>query len=283
MKEFKVTQTIASRDSEALQIYFRDVNREEMITPEEEVELAYRIHQGDEAAKEKLVRANLRFVITVAKRYQQAGGLPLADLINEGNMGLIKAAEKFDETRGFKFISYAVAWIRQSIMQAIDNNGRTIRLPQNKSALISKIKEVSNTFEQENLRQPTPDELADIMEIPVGQIVDALSSAERCQSVDEPFSDGEGNLLDVLADKESEEADRDLMAESDNIFLQDLMSHLTEREKAVISKSFGMGCAEMSINDIALEMDLTRERVRQIRTNALRKMRHVAPFVPLIA
>lgn len=284
MKAFKITQTIINRDSEALRLYFRDVIKENMIPVEEEVELASRIRSGDIEARNKLVKANLRFVISIAKRYQQASGLPIGDLVSEGNIGLIKAAEKFDETRGFKFISYAVAWIRQSIMQAIDNNGRAIRLPQNKRALIAKIQDASNLFEQMNDRQPSVEDLADILSIHEKHIRGAINSSVRCLSIDEPFTDGDGGtLLDIIEDEECDATDADLMIESDKILLQSLMKFLTERERNVITKSFGMGCSEMTINDIALDMGLTRERVRQIMTKALRKMKYYAHSSPQIA
>ena len=247
-----------------------------MITVEEEVELAQRIKKGDQAALDKLTRANLRFVVSVAKQYQNQG-ISLPDLINEGNLGLIKAAEKFDETRGFKFISYAVWWIRQSILQALAEQSRIVRLPLNQVGSLNKINKALSQFEQQYERQPSPDELADMLEIPREKIADTLRVSGRHVSVDAPFVDGEDNsLLDVLPNNDSPNADKGLVNESLNTEIERALSTLTERERDIVKYFFGIGCQEMTLEEIGEKFGLTRERVRQIKEKAIRRLRHSA-------
>ncbi|MBQ5882713.1 MAG: sigma-70 family RNA polymerase sigma factor, partial [Bacteroidales bacterium] len=254
--------------------YLQEIGREELISVEEEVELAQRIRKGDQAALEKLTRANLRFVVSVAKQYQNQG-LSLPDLINEGNLGLIKAAEKFDETRGFKFISYAVWWIRQSILQALAEQSRIVRLPLNQVGSLNKINKALQKFEQDNERLPSPDELADILEIPRDKIADTLRVSGRHVSVDAPFVDGEdNNLLDVLVNSDSPNADRGLVNESLNKEIERALSTLTERERDIVKDFFGIGTQEMTLEEIGEKFGLTRERVRQIKEKAIRRLRH---------
>lgn len=247
-----------------------------MITAEEEVELTSRIKKGDQAALEKLVLANLRFVISVAKQYQNQG-LSLPDLINEGNLGLIKAAEKFDETRGFKFISYAVWWIRQSILQALAEQSRIVRLPLNQVGSLNKINKAYSKFEQENERKPSPEELADSLELPADKVADTLRVSGRHVSVDAPFVDGEDNsLLDVLVNNDSPNADRSLIQESLAREIHRSLATLTEREADIIRLFFGIGCQEMTLEEIGERFGLTRERVRQIKEKAIRRLRHTS-------
>ena len=246
---------------------------EDLITVEEEVELAQRIRKGDRVALEKLTRANLRFVVSVAKQYQNQG-LSLPDLINEGNLGLIKAAEKFDETRGFKFISYAVWWIRQSILQALAEQSRIVRLPLNQVGSLNKISKAFSKFEQENERRPSPEELADELEIPVDKISDTLKVSGRHISVDAPFVEGEDNsLLDVLVNDDSPMADRTLVNESLSREIDRALSTLSEREKEIIQMFFGINHQEMTLEEIGDKFNLTRERVRQIKEKAIRRLR----------
>ena len=246
------------------------------MSPEEEVELAQRIRKGDQVALEKLTRANLRFVVSVAKQYQNQG-LSLPDLINEGNLGLIKAAEKFDETRGFKFISYAVWWIRQSILQALAEQSRIVRLPLNQVGSLNKINKALSQFEQQYERQPSPDELAEMLEIPREKIADTLRVSGRHVSVDAPFVDGEDNsLLDVLVNNDSPNADKGLVNESLNTEIERALSTLTERERDIVKYFFGIGCQEMTLEEIGEKFGLTRERVRQIKEKAIRRLRHSA-------
>ncbi|MBQ5678487.1 MAG: sigma-70 family RNA polymerase sigma factor, partial [Rikenellaceae bacterium] len=240
----------------------------------EEVELAQRIKKGDQEALEKLTKANLRFVVSVAKQYQNQG-LSLPDLINEGNLGLIKAAEKFDETRGFKFISYAVWWIRQSILQALAEQARIVRLPLNQVGSLNKINKAFARFEQENERAPSPEELANALELPKEKVSDTLRVAGRHVSVDAPFADGEDNsLLDVLVNTDSPNADRGLINESLSTEVERALSTLTDREKDIIKYFFGIGCQEMTLEEIGEKFGLTRERVRQIKEKAIRRLRH---------
>ena len=254
----------------------QEIGREELITVEEEVELAQRIKKGDQEALEKLTRANLRFVVSVAKQYQNQG-LSLPDLINEGNLGLIKAAEKFDETRGFKFISNAVWWIRQSILQALAEQSRIVRLPLNQVGSLNKINKALSKFEQENERMPSSDELAEILGIPREKINDTLRVSGRHVSVDAPFVDGEDNsLLDVLVNNDSPNADRGLVNESLNKEIERALSTLTERERDIVRYFFGIGCQEMTLEEIGEHFGLTRERVRQIKEKAIRRLRHSA-------
>ena len=276
MRQLKITKSITNRESASLDKYLQEIGREELITVEEEVELAQRIKKGDQAALEKLTRANLRFVVSVAKQYQNQG-LSLPDLINEGNMGLIKAAEKFDETRGFKFISYAVWWIRQSILQALAEQSRIVRLPLNQVGSLNKINKAYSKFEQENERKPSPEELADSLELPAEKVADTLRISGRHVSVDAPFVDGEDNsLLDVLVNNDSPNADRSLIMESLSKEIHRALATLTERESDIIRLFFGIGCHEMTLEEIGERFALTRERVRQIKEKAIRRLRHTS-------
>lgn len=244
-----------------------------MISVEEEVELAQRIRKGDHKALERLTRANLRFVVSVAKQYQNQG-LSLSDLINEGNLGLIKAAEKFDETRGFKFISYAVWWIRQSILQAIAEQSRIVRLPLNQVGSVNKITRMQNKFEQENERRPSIEEISDETKLPTEKVDEAMSANTRHVSVDAPFAEGdEGSLLDVLVNESSPMADRQLVAESLQAEIKQALRILNERERNVIEAFFGIGGPELTLEEIGEKYDLTRERVRQIKEKAIRRLR----------
>ena len=267
MRQLKITKSITNRESASLDKYLQEIGREELVSPEEEVELAQRIRQGDQVALEKLTRANLRFVVSVAKQYQNQG-LSLPDLINEGNLGLIKAAEKFDETRGFKFISYAVWWIRQSILQALAEQSRIVRLP------LNQVNKALGRFEQENERQPSTQELADMIDIPKDKIDDTLRVSGRHVSMDAPFVDGEDNsLLDVLPNDDSPMADRGLNKESLSTEVERALQVLPPREREIIKCFFGIGCQEMTLEEIGENLDLTRERVRQIKEKAIRKLK----------
>ena len=274
MRQLKITKSITNRESASLDKYLQEIGREDLITVEEEVELAQRIRAGDRIALEKLTRANLRFVVSVAKQYQNQG-LSLPDLINEGNLGLIKAAEKFDETRGFKFISYAVWWIRQSILQALAEQSRIVRLPLNQVGSLNKINKAFSKFEQENERRPSPEELADVLDIPVEKIADTMKVSGRHISVDAPFVEGEDNsLLDVMINDDSPNADRALINESLSKEIERvLIFTLSDRERDIVKKFFGLGIPEMTLEDIGDEFGLTRERVRQIKEKAIRKLR----------
>ena len=274
MRQLKITKSITNRESASLDKYLQEIGKEDLITVEEEVELAQRIKKGDQEALEKLTKANLRFVVSVAKQYQNQG-LSLPDLINEGNLGLIKAAEKFDETRGFKFISYAVWWIRQSILQALAEQARIVRLPLNLVGSLNKINKAFARFEQENERTPSPEELANALELPKEKVSDTLRVAGRHVSVDAPFADGEDNsLLDVLVNTDSPNADRGLINESLSTEVERALSTLTDREKDIIKYFFGIGCQEMTLEEIGEKFGLTRERVRQIKEKAIRRLRH---------
>jgi RNA polymerase primary sigma factor len=274
MRQLKITKSITNRESASLDKYLQEIGKEELITVEEEVELAQRIRKGDRSALEKLTRANLRFVVSVAKQYQNQG-LSLPDLINEGNLGLIKAAEKFDETRGFKFISYAVWWIRQSILQALAEQSRIVRLPLNQVGSLNKINKAFSKFEQENERIPSTEELADVLEITKEKIADTMRVSGRHISVDAPFIDGEDNtLLDVIADVSSPVADRGLINESLVREIERALATLTERERDIIKLFFGIGVQEMTLEEIGEKFGLTRERVRQIKEKAIRRLRH---------
>lgn len=274
MRQLKITKSITNRESASLDKYLQEIGREDLITVEEEVELAQRIKQGDRKALEKLTRANLRFVVSVAKQYQNQG-LTLPDLINEGNLGLIKAAEKFDETRGFKFISYAVWWIRQSILQALAEQSRIVRLPLNQVGSLNKINKALSRFEQENERRPSAEELADDLEIPADKIADTLKVSGRHISVDAPFVEGEDNsLLDVLINNDSPNADNSLIKESLGKEIDRALSTLTEREANIVKHFFGVGYPEMTLEEIGEKFGLTRERVRQIKEKAIRRLRH---------
>ena len=274
MRQLKITKSITNRESASLDKYLQEIGREELIGVDEEVELAQRIRKGDQKALEKLTKANLRFVVSVAKQYQNQG-LSLPDLINEGNLGLIKAAEKFDETRGFKFISYAVWWIRQSILQALAEQSRIVRLPLNQVGSLNKINKALSRFEQDNERMPSPDELAEILDIPRDKIADTLRVSGRHVSVDAPFVEGEDNsLLDVLVNNDSPNADKGLVNESLNKEIERALSTLTERERDIVKDFFGIGTQEMTLEEIGEKFGLTRERVRQIKEKAIRRLRH---------
>lgn len=274
MRQLKITKSITNRESASLDKYLQEIGREDLITVEEEVELAQAIKRGDRRALEKLTRANLRFVVSVAKQYQNQG-LSLPDLINEGNLGLIKAAEKFDETRGFKFISYAVWWIRQSILQALAEQSRIVRLPLNQVGSLNKINKAFSRFEQENERRPSPEELADSLDLPAEKVADTLRVSGRHISVDAPFVEGEDNsLLDVLVNDDSPIADRTLINESLSTEVERALSTLTERERDIIKLFFGINCQEMTLEEIGEKFGLTRERVRQIKEKAIRRLRH---------
>ncbi|BAX81260.1 sigma-70 family RNA polymerase sigma factor [Labilibaculum antarcticum] len=276
MRQLKITKSITNRESASLDKYLQEIGKEDLITVEEEVELAQRIKKGDQKALEKLTRANLRFVVSVAKQYQNQG-LSLPDLINEGNLGLIKAAEKFDETRGFKFISYAVWWIRQSILQALAEQSRIVRLPLNQVGSLNKINKAFSKFEQEHERKPSPEELAESLELPADKVADTLRVSGRHISVDAPFVDGEDNsLLDVLVNDDSPIADRNLLNESLTKEIDRALATLTERESDIIKLFFGIGIQEMTLEEIGEKFGLTRERVRQIKEKAIRRLRHTS-------
>ena len=276
MRQLKITKSITNRESASLDKYLQEIGKEELISVEEEVELAQRIKKGDKDALEKLTRANLRFVVSVAKQYQNQG-LSLPDLINEGNLGLIKAAEKFDETRGFKFISYAVWWIRQSILQALAEQSRIVRLPLNQVGSLNKINKAFSKFEQIFARTPSPEELADALELPREKVTDTLKVSGRHVSVDAPFVDGEDNsLLDVLPNNDSPVADKTLINESLTREIERALATLTERERDIIKLFFGIGIQDMTLEEIGEKFGLTRERVRQIKEKAIRRLRHTS-------
>ena len=274
MRQLKITKSITSRDSASLDKYLQEIGREALLPVEEEVELSQRIRKGDRRALDKLVRANLRFVVSVAKQYQNQG-LSLPDLINEGNVGLIKAAEKFDETRGFKFISYAVWWIRQTILQALAEQSRIVRLPLNQVSAVNKITKALTKFEQEFERKPSADELAELVNELPEKITDSLRASGRHVSVDAPFVEGEENsLLDVMTNPDSPMADKGLVSESLSTEIDRALGVLNEREKQIIERSFGINNQpEMTLEEIGETFGLTRERVRQIREKAIRKLR----------
>ena len=274
MRQLKITKSITSRDSASLDKYLQEIGREALLPVEEEVELSQRIRKGDRSALDKLVRANLRFVVSVAKQYQNQG-LSLPDLINEGNVGLIKAAEKFDETRGFKFISYAVWWIRQTILQALAEQSRIVRLPLNQVSAVNKITKAMTKFEQEYERKPSADELAELVNELPEKISDSLRASGRHVSVDAPFIEGEENsLLDVMTNPDSPMADKGLVSESLSTEIDRALGVLNEREKQIIERSFGINNQpEMTLEEIGETFGLTRERVRQIREKAIRKLR----------
>ena len=273
MRQLKITKSITNRESASLDKYLQEIGHEEMITIEEEIELAQRIKKGDHKALEKLTKANLRFVVSVAKQYQNQG-LSLPDLINEGNLGLIKAAEKFDETRGFKFISYAVWWIRQSILQAIADQSRIIRLPLNQVSSVNKINKASNKFEQENERRPSIDEIAQDTDIPEEKIIEAFKVNTHHISVDAPFhDDDESSLLDVIPNDAIPSTDKSLVEESLRAEIGRVLDILEDREKKVIEAYFGINQREMTLEEIGSKYGLTRERVRQIKEKAIRRLR----------
>ena len=273
MRQLKITKSITNRESASLDKYLQEIGRKDLITVDEEVELAQKIKQGDQAALDKLVSANLRFVVSVAKQYQNQG-LSLPDLIDEGNLGLIKAAQKFDETRGFKFISYAVWWIRQSILQALAEQSRIVRLPLNQVGSLNKIGKALQRFEQENERRPSPAELAEQLDVPVEKIADTMKVSGRHVSVDAPFVDGEDNsLLDVLPNEDSPMADSSPTQESLSKEVNRALEQLNPRERDILKMFFGIGCQEMTLEEIGAKFDLTRERVRQIKEKAIRRLK----------
>ena len=273
MRQLKITKSITNRESESLEKYLQEIGREDLLSTDEEVELAQRIRKGDSKALDKLTKANLRFVVSVAKQYQNQG-LSLPDLINEGNLGLIKAAEKFDETRGFKFISYAVWWIRQSILQAIAEQSRIVRLPLNQVGSVNKINRMLNKFEQENERRPSVDEISEQIDLPEEKVGEAMLANTRHVSVDAPFIDGEDNsLLDVLVNDDAPLADRQLVLESLREEISNVLQTLNDRERCVIKAFYGIGEPEMTLEEIGNKYGLTRERVRQIKEKAIRRLR----------
>lgn len=274
MRQLKISNSFTNRESASLDKYLQEIGHEELLSVDEEVELAQKIKKGDRQALERLTRANLRFVVSVAKQYQNQG-LSLPDLINEGNVGLIKAAEKFDETRGFKFISYAVWWIRQSILQAIAEQSRIVRLPLNQVGRVNKINRELNKFEQEHERRPSVNEIADRIDLPEEKVEEAMKANNRHVSMDAPFVDGEANsLLDVLADNNMPMADKALVQESLRKEIDRAIDLLNDREQKVVKAFFGIGSPEMTLEEIGDKYNLTRERVRQIKEKAIRRLRH---------
>ena len=275
MRQLKITKSITNRESASLDKYLQEIGREELITAEEEVVLAKKIRDGDQSALEKLTRANLRFVVSVAKQYQNQG-LSLPDLINEGNLGLIKAARRFDETRGFKFISYAVWWIRQSILQALAEQSRIVRLPLNQVGSLNKINKAYSKLEQELEREPTAEEISILLDLPIDKVSDTMKVSGRHVSMDAPFANGEeSSLLDVLVNHDSLKADNGLMMESLSKEIDRALSTLTERERDVVKLFFGIGLNHgLTLEEIGDKFDLTRERVRQIKEKAIRRLRH---------
>ena len=273
MRQLKISKSITSRESHALDRYLTEIGREDLLSLDDEIELSQRIRKGDKEALDRLVRANLRFVVSVAKQYQNQG-LPLPDLITEGNIGLIKAAEKFDETRGFKFISYAVWWIRQTILQALAEQSRIVRLPLNQVSAVSRMKKVIQQFEQEYERKPSAQELAELTDVAEDKIHDALRSDGRHVSVDAHFQEGEDNsLLDVMTNPDMPSTDNVMMGESLTLEIDRVLSSLKEREELVIRMSFGIGEREMTLDEIGDKLGLTRERVRQIKEKAIKQLR----------
>ena len=279
MRQLKITKSITNRESQSLDKYLQDIGKEELITAEEEVELAQKIKQGDQKALEKLTRANLRFVVSVAKQYQNQG-LTLPDLINEGNLGLIKAAQKFDETRGFKFISYAVWWIRQSILQALAEQERIVRLPLNKIGTINKINRAFSELEQQLERPPSADEMADFLDISVNEVRTSLQNNSRHVSMDAPLVDGDessSSMYDLLPNDSLAGPEKALVIESLQKEIERSLSTLTSREGDVVRLYFGLnGRATMTLEEIGERFDLTRERVRQIKEKAIRRLKHTS-------
>ncbi|MBP5546465.1 MAG: RNA polymerase sigma factor RpoD/SigA [Bacteroidales bacterium] len=274
MRQLKITHSITNRDIKSLDKYLQDICSEELLTPEQEVQLAQRIKQGDQAALERLTKANLRFVVSVAKQYQNQG-LSLPDLINEGNVGLIKAAKRFDETRGFKFISYAVWWIRQSILQAIAENSRIVRLPSNQLGALNKLKKEISKLEQQLERPPSEEELAELLDIPEDKIKAIMGISGRHVSIDAPLaSDEDVNFVDVLPNEDTPPTDSKLMQESLSQEIERSLSTLTEYEREVIKMYFGIGLPHpLSLDEIAMKFNLTRERVRQIKEKGIKRLK----------
>jgi RNA polymerase primary sigma factor len=277
MRQLKISKQITNRESQSLDKYLQEIGKVDLLTPDEEVELAKRIREGDKYALEKLTKANLRFVVSVAKQYQNQG-LSLGDLINEGNLGLIKAAQRFDETRGFKFISYAVWWIRQSILQALAEQSRIVRLPLNRVGSLNKISKTFSELEQKFEREPSPDELAEVLEVATSEVVDTLKISGRHVSMDAPFVQGEENsLLDVLENDGEESPDTGLISDSLRKEIQRALSTLTPREADVVTLYFGLnGESALTLEEIGEKFNLTRERVRQIKEKAIRRLRHTS-------
>jgi RNA polymerase primary sigma factor len=277
MRQLKISKQITNRESQSLDKYLQEIGKVDLLTPDEEVDLAKRIRDGDQFALERLTKANLRFVVSVAKQYQNQG-LSLGDLINEGNLGLIKAAQRFDETRGFKFISYAVWWIRQSILQALAEQSRIVRLPLNRVGSLNKISKTFSELEQKFEREPSPDELAEVLEVTTSEIVDTLKISGRHVSMDAPFVQGEENsLLDVLENDGEETPDSGLISDSLRKEVQRALSTLTPREADVVTLYFGLnGEHAMTLEEIGEKFNLTRERVRQIKEKAIRRLRHTS-------
>ncbi|HET6541083.1 MAG TPA: RNA polymerase sigma factor RpoD/SigA [Chryseolinea sp.] len=277
MRQLKISKQITNRESQSLDKYLQEIGKVDLLTPDEEVELAKRIKEGDQIALEKLTKANLRFVVSVAKQYQNQG-LSLGDLINEGNLGLIKAAQRFDETRGFKFISYAVWWIRQSILQALAEQSRIVRLPLNRVGSLNKISKTFSELEQKFEREPSPEELAEVLDVTTAEVVDTMKISGRHVSMDAPFVQGEENsLLDVLENDSEETPDSGLMNDSLRREVQRALSTLTQREADVITLYFGLnGEHSMTLEEIGEKFNLTRERVRQIKEKAIRRLRHTS-------
>ena len=274
MRQLKISKSITNRESASLDKYLQEIGHEELLTTDQEVELAQRIRKGDKRALERLTKANLRFVVSVAKQYQNQG-LSLPDLINEGNVGLIKAAEKFDETRGFKFISYAVWWIRQSILQAIAEQSRLVRLPLNHVGSVNKITRELNKFEQEHERKPSVDEIAERVDLPEDKIADAMKANSRHVSMDAPIADGEDSSMIDFLPGDSSNTDRELAIESLKAEVSRILKLLTDKEQKVLRAFFGIdGSPEMTLDEIGEKYNLTRERVRQIKEKALRRLRH---------
>lgn len=274
MRQLKISKSITNRESASLEKYLQEIGHQDLLTADEEVELAQQIRKGDRKALERLTKANLRFVVSVAKQYQNKG-LSLPDLINEGNLGLIKAAERYDETRGFKFISYAVWWIRQSILQAIAEQSRIVRLPLNQVGSVNRIARELNKFEQENERKPSVEEMADRIDLPEEKIAEAMKINTHHVSMDAPFADGEDNsLLDFLPNTDSPSTDNVLDQESLRTEIGRVLDVLNDREQKVIKSFFGIGMQEMTLEEIGDKYNLTRERVRQIKEKAIRRLRY---------
>ena len=281
MRQLKITHQITNRDTLSLDKYLSEIGKVDLITAEEEVELAKKIQQGDQKALNRLTKANLRFVVSVAKQYQNQG-LPLTDLINEGNIGLVKAAQRFDSTKGFKFISYAVWWIRQSIMQAIVDHARLVRLPLNKVGAYNKLSKAAVKFEQEHSRQPTPDELADLTDFKASLITELINSSGRPVSMDAPFTDDDdGNTIgNLMWDEDQENPDGRLLVESIRKEVQSMLEKLPDREASIVECYFGLnGNNRHTLEEIGEKFDLTRERVRQIKERALRRLRRIAQHI----
>ncbi|WP_396633315.1 RNA polymerase sigma factor RpoD/SigA [Maribacter sp. R86514] len=277
MRQLKITKQITNRDAKSLEKYFQEISKIDLITADEEVELARKIREGDQQALDKLVSANLRFVVSAAKQYQNRG-LRLTDLINEGNLGLVKAAKRFDETRGFKFISYAVWWIRQSILQALSNSSRMIRIPQNKIAVNSKIYQVYSTLEQENERPPSPAEIAKELDMSVSKVNSSMKNSGKSISLDAPFKEGESSsLYNVLESTTLNSPDKEVMAESLETDINQVLNKIPERQGDVLRLYFGLGKQPaMSLVEIGEVFDVTRERVRQIKDKGLKSLRRTS-------